>query len=85
VQVYRQNAAGSLVFERHSESSYTIEQEIKLSSMKPDAAAAKEMSAKEKRMVDAATRHSAEGSTTRMRNAYTFVSPHCKSAPPPAQ
>lgn len=81
VQVYSQDAEGSLVFNRKSETSYIIEQEIKLRGMKPDDKDSKEMSAKQKRMVDAAMRHSTDSTTTRMKNEYTFVGPKCKSTP----
>jgi hypothetical protein len=84
VQVYSQDAEGNLVFSRQSETSYTIEQEIKLLGMKSDAPEAKGMSAKQKRMMDAATRHSSDN-TTKMKNAYSYVGPKCTAAPTQAK
>lgn len=80
VQVYSQDAEGNLIFNRQSETIYTIEQEIKLLGMKSDAPEAKGMSAKQKRMMDAATRHSSDN-TTKMKNEYTYVGPKCSAAP----
>lgn len=82
VEVYSQDAEGSLVFNRQSETAYTIEQEIKLLKMKPDAADPKSMSPHQKKMIDAAMRHAAESPTTRMKNEYTFVGPKCTAAKP---
>jgi hypothetical protein len=82
VEVYSQDAEGSLVFDRISDTSYTIAQEIKLLKMKPDAADPKNLSPNQKKMMDAAMRHSAESPTTRMKNEYTFVGPKCSAAKP---
>jgi hypothetical protein len=79
VHVYSQDAQGSLTWNRQSETSYTIEQEIKLLGMKAEGVDPSKVSAKEKRMMDAATRHTPESSTTRMKNEYTFVGPKCAS------
>jgi hypothetical protein len=82
VEVYSQDAEGSLVFNRISETNYTIEQEIKLLKMKPDAGDPKTLTPEQKKMMDAAMRHSAESPTTRMKNEYTFVGPKCTAAKP---
>jgi hypothetical protein len=84
VEVYSQDAEGSLVFNRLSETSYTIEQEIKLLKMKPDGTDPKSSSPNQKKMMDAAMRHAAESPTTRMKNEYTFVGPKC-TPPKPKQ
>jgi hypothetical protein len=77
VHVYSQDAQGSLIWNRQSETSYTIEQEIKLLGMKAEGVDPAKVSAKEKRMMDAAMRHTPESSTTRIKNEYTFVGPKC--------
>ncbi len=79
-QVYSQDAEGSLVWKRQSETRYTIEQEIKLLGMKADGTDPKGTSARQKRMMDAAMRHSSDASTSRMKNEYTFVSTKCSAA-----
>jgi hypothetical protein len=81
VQVYSQDAEGTLVWNRQSKTSYTIEQEIKLLAMKTEAIDPKGVSANQKRMMDAAMRHSPENTSTKMKNEYTFVGPKCSPAP----